>query len=130
MPLLTWKIKTAALSFGSEKTKKRMKLTLPSSVQEYGLTPLHSTLEEIGVATNLKGYSIENVTLSFSFTNAQKPDKSMVVGCTLSHTKSSLCPLFPYDRMARTLLKQAHIEEGFVEAAKKEKDVVDKKWEV
>ena len=130
VPLLTWKIKSATLSFGNEKTKKRMKLTLPSSVQEYGLTPLHGTLDELGISKQLQEYSVENVTLSFSFTNSQKPDKSLQAQCSISLTKSSLCPLFPYDRMARTLLKLAHIEQGFVEPAKKEKDDVAKKWEV
>ena len=130
VPLLTWKIKSATLSFGNEKTKKKMRLTLPSTVQEYGLTPLHSTLEDIGIMKDIKEYTIENVALSFSFTNALKADKSVQVGCTLSRTKSSLCPLFPYDRLVRKLLKQAHIEQGFVEAAKKEKDEVNKKWEV
>ncbi len=42
----------------------------------------------------------------------------------------SLCPLLPYDRMARILLKLSHIEQEFVEPAKKEKDDVAKKWEV
>ena len=130
VPLLTWKIKSATLSFGGEKAKKRMRLTLPSTAQEYGLTPLHSTLKEIGIAKQLKEYTIENVALSFSFTNALKADKSVQVGCTLSKTKSSLCPLFPYDRLARKLLKQAHIEQGFVEAVKKEKEDVNRKWEV
>ena len=130
IPLLTWKIKSATLSFGSEKTKKKMRLTLPSTAAKYGLTPLHSTLEDIGILKDIKNYSVENVALSFSFTNAQKPDKSIQVGCSLSRTKSSLCPLFPYDRLARTLLKQASIELGFVEPAKKEKDEMNKKWEV
>lgn len=130
VPLLTWKIKAATLSFGNEKTKKKMRLTLPSTAVEYGLTPLHSTLEDIGIMKDIKEYTIENVALSFSFTNVLKADKSVQVGCTLSKTKSSLCPLFPYDRLARKLLKQAHIEQGFVEVTKKEKDEVNKKWEV
>lgn len=130
IPLLTWKIKSVTLSFGNEKTKKKMKLTLPSTSAEYGLTPFHSTLEDIGIAGNLKEYAVENVALTFSFTNSQKPDKSIHVGCTLSKTKSSLCPLFPYDRYARKLLKLANIEQGFVEPAKKEKDAVAKKWEI
>jgi hypothetical protein len=130
IPLLTWKIKSATLSFGNEKTKKKMKLTFPSTIQEYGLTPLHGTLSDLGIASHLQEYTIENVTLSFSFTNSQKPDKSVQAQCSISLTKSSLCPLFPYDRMARTLLKLAHIEQGFVEPAKKEKEDVTKKWEV
>ncbi len=131
VPLLTWKIKATTLSFGgSEKSKKKMKLIIPSTPQEHGLAPLFSTLEEIGIASTIKTYGVENVSLLFSFTNAQKADKSVLVPCSISKGKSSLCPLFPYDRLARTLLKQAHIEQGFVEAVKKEKEDVTKKWEV
>lgn len=130
VPLLTWKIKSITLSFGSEKTKKKMRLTLPSSVHEYGLVPLYSTLTELTIASQIKNYTIENIALSFSFTNALKADKSVLVPCTLSRGKSSLCPLFPYDRLARTLLKQAHIEQGFVEPVKKEIENVTKKWEM
>jgi hypothetical protein len=129
-PLLTWKIKAVTLSFGNgEKTKKKMKLSLPSTVQENGLHPLFSTLDEIGITSQLQSYTIENVTLSFSFTDKAKADKSVQLSCSVSLLKSSLCPLFPYDRYARTLLKQAGIENGFIESAKKEKQDVAKKWE-
>ena len=131
VPLLTWKVKAVTLAFGgNEKQKKKMKLMIPSSPQEYGMSPLKTTLDEIGILPQIKEYKIENVALSFSFTHKEKADKSVQVPCSLSRTKSSLCPLFPYDRLARTLLKQAHIEQGFVEPAKKEKDEVTKKWEV
>lgn len=128
-PLLTWKIKAITLSFGGEKTKKKMRLSLPSTVQERGLSPLFSTLEEIQLTKQFAGYSIENVALSFSFTDKQKTDKSVNVSCSLSGNKSSLCPLFPYDRYARTLLKQAGIDGGFVEQAKKKVEEVNKKWQ-
>jgi hypothetical protein len=49
------------------------------------------------------------------------------VSCSLSNNKSSLCPLFPYDRYARTLLKQAGVDNGFVEQVKKDVEKVDKK---
>jgi hypothetical protein len=131
VPLLTWKLKATTLSFGgAEKSKKKMKLMIPSTPQEHGLAPLFSTLEEIGIASDIASYGVENVSLNFSFINSQKPDKSIPVACSLSKSKSSLCPLFPYDRLARTLLKQAGIEQGFVEPAKKEKEDVSKKWEV
>ena len=131
-PLLTWKIKAATLSFGgNEKTKKKIKLLIPSSPQEHGLAPLYGALDELGVSSIIKTCKIENVSLVFSFTNAQKPDKSILVSCSVSKVKSSLCPLFPYDRLARTLLKQAGIEQGFVEDVKKEKnDEVAKKWDL
>lgn len=131
IPLLTWKVKAVTLAFGgNEKQKKKMKLIIPSTPQEHGLAPLRTTLEEIGILSKIKEYKIENIALSFSLTNREKVDKSMLVACSLSRSKSSLCPLFPYDRMIRTLLKQAHIEQGFIEPVKKEKEDVGKKWEV
>lgn len=129
-PLLTWKIKAITLSFGSgEKTKKKMRLSLPSTVQEYGMSPLFSTLDELELTTKLQNYTIENVALSFSFTDKVKADKSANVSCSLSLTKSSLCPLFPHDRYARTLLKQAGIDGGFVENVKKKEENIAKKWQ-
>lgn len=129
-PLLTWKIKAITLSFGNgEKAKKRMRLSLPSTVQEYGLNPLFSTLEELELVQKLPHYTIENVALSFSFTDIRKADKSAQVSCTLSHTKSSLCPLFPYDRYTRTLLKGSGVDGGFIENVKKDIEKVTKKWE-
>lgn len=129
-PLLTWKIKAITLSFGDgEKTKKKMRLSLPSTVQENGLNPLFSTLDELKLTTQFQGYTIENVALSFYFSDKQKSDKSVIVSCSLSLNKSSLCPLFPYDKYARTLLKQAGIAGGFVENAKKKEEDVTKKWQ-
>ncbi len=131
VPLLTWKIKAITLAFGgNEKSKKKMKLTIPSSHQEYGMSPLRTTLDELGILSEAKQYRVDNVALNFSLSHTQKSDKSVQVSCSLSRTKSSLCPLFPYDRLVRTLLKQAHIEQGFVEPVKKEKEDVTKKWEV
>lgn len=129
VPLLTWKIKAITLSFGSgEKSKKKMRLSLPSTVQENGLHPLFSTLEELRLTKQLEEFTIENVSLSFSFTDRIKSDKSANVSCSLSSNKSSLCPLFTYDRYARTLLKLAKIDGGFIEQVKKDTEKVDKKW--
>lgn len=129
-PLLTWKIKAITLAFGhSEKTKKKMRLSLPSSVQENGLNPLFSTLEELGLTSQLQQYTIENVALSFSFIDKTKPEKSVNVSCSISTSKTSLCPLFTYDRYTRTLLKQSGIDGGFIENVKKDVEKVTKKWE-
>ena len=128
-PLLTWKIKSITVSFGSEKQRKKIRLSLPSSVQEKGLSPLFNTLEEIGITSQFSSFVVENVALSFAFSDKKNTEKSVSVGCSLSLLKSSLCPLFPYDRYARTLLKQAGIDNGFVEGTKKEKEGVTKKWE-
>ncbi len=130
-PLLTWKIKAVTFSLpGSDKQKKKLRLTLPSSPQENGLTPLFSCLEEIDLKEKFKGYTIENIALSFSFTDRTKGDKSVNVQTSVSLVKSSLCPLFFYHRYARTLLKNAQIEKGFIEVAKKEKEDMSKKWEM
>lgn len=129
-PLLNWKIKAVTFSFGSEKQKNKIRLTLPSSQQENGLHPLFTCLTELQMKGQFKHYTIENVALTLTFTDKNKADKAVNVPVTVSLVKSSLCPLFFYHRYARTLLKQAHIENGFVEAAKKEKDDASKKWEL
>ena len=129
VPLLQWKIKAVTVSFGESKAKKKLRLSLPSTPQEQGLSPLFSTLEEAKMTELFTNCAIENMTLSFSFTDINKPQKQVNVSCSLSTTKSSLLPLFPYDRYARTLLKLAHIDKGFIEKAKKEKEEVSKKWE-
>jgi hypothetical protein len=130
VPLMTWKIKGVTLSFGSEKVKKKMKLTLPSGMHEYGLSPLKNTLDELGLVTKWKEYSIDSVTLAFSFVHMQKGDKSVQTPCTISLTRASLCPLFPYDRYARSILKSSGVERGFIEAVKKDIEATNKKWEV
>jgi hypothetical protein len=130
VPLLTWKIKSATVSFGVDaKMRKRIRLTLPSTQQEYGLAPLFSCLRELDMTKQFGACTVENVALSFSFTDKHKSDKSVTVQATVSLTKASLCPLFFYHNYARTLLKQSGIRKGFVEVAKKEKDDVTKKWE-
>ena len=128
-PLLTWKIKAIVFSFGNEKQKNRIRISLPSTQQEYGLYPLFTCLEELQMKGQFKNHTIENITLSLSFTDKNKADNAVNVPVTISLVKTSLCPLFFYHRYARTLLKQAHIENGFIEAAKKEKEDVAKKWE-
>lgn len=127
--LLMWKIKAITVSIsGEEKSKKKMKLSLPSTVQEDRLNPLFSTLEELNLSKQFQQYSIENIALSFSFINKENPEKSVNVSCSLSQSKSSLCPLFQYDRYARTLLKESGIYEGFVEQVKKDVEKVGSKW--
>lgn len=129
VPLLTWKIKAITLAFGtSEKAKKKMRLSLPSTAQERGLNPLFTTLEELELTSKFPGYIIENVALSFAFTDKNKADKSVNVSCSLSLSRSSLCPLFPYDRYARALLKLSGVDGGFVENVKKDIEKVNAKW--
>ena len=127
--LLTWKIKAMTFSFGNEKQKNKIRISLPSTQQEYGLHPLFTCLEELQMKGQFKNYTIENITLSLSFTDKNKADKAVNIPVTISLSKSSLCPLFFYHRYARTLLKQAHIENGFIEAVKKEKEDMTKKWQ-
>lgn len=130
IPLLAWKVKAVTFSFGnSEKAKKKIRLSLPSSPQENGLNPLFSTLEELKLISQLENFYIENVALSFSFTDKEKSDKSVNVSCSVSLSKSSLFPLFPYDTYARKLLKQSGIYGGFVEKVKKDSVSVEKSLE-
>ncbi len=128
-PLLMWKIKAITFSFGSEQQKNKIRLSLPSSQQENGLHPLFTCLEELQMKGQFKHYTIENVVLSMTFTDKNKADKAVNVPVNISLIKSSLCPLFFYHRYARALLKQARIENGFVEAVKKVKEDVAKKWQ-
>lgn len=130
VPLLNWKIKAIAISYGDGKSKKKIRISLPSSVQENGLIPLSSAIEEIGIGNTFKSSIIENISLSFSFTDIEKSDKNVNVSCSISTTKSSLSPLFPYDRYARILLKLSGIDRGFIEKITQEKEKVEKKWEV
>jgi hypothetical protein len=131
IPLLTWKIKAVTLAFGGdEKFKKKIRITLPSSIHSHGLTPLYEVLEEIGLPADLESFAIENVSFMFSFTDKTTPDATINTACAISLLKSSLCPLFEYERLSRTLLKQSGIDEGFIEQSTKEKDEVTKKWEV
>lgn len=129
--LLTWKIKAITLSFGSgEKFRKKLRITLPSTAHENGLAPLYSTLEELKLTDSFQSFEVENATFLFSFSDKEVPDANVNVPCSVSLLKSSLCPLFTYDRLARSLLKQSGIDEGFIEQAIKEKESVTKKWEV
>lgn len=127
-PILTWKIKAVTFSFGNEKQKNKIRLTLPSSQQENGLHPLFTCLLELQLKSQFKNYTIENVSLLFSFTDKNKADSAVNIPVTISLQKTSLCPIFFYHRYGRALLKQANIENGFIEAVKKEKEDVTKKW--
>jgi hypothetical protein len=130
VPLLNWKIKSIALSVGEGKLKKKLRMTLPSSAQEFNLLPLFSTIDELAISKAFESCTVESVALAITFSKIGNSEKSVRVGCTVSPTKSSLSPLLPYDRYARTLLKQSGIDKGFVEKAVKEKDDAIKKWEV
>lgn len=129
IPLLTWKVRAVTLAYGEGKSKKKVRLTIPSTIQEYGLTPLFSTLEELGLEKTFTQSTLENITLSLSFTATHAQDKAVSVSCSLSGNKIGLSPLLPYDRYARTLLKLAGIDNGFIEKATKEKEDVAKKWQ-
>ncbi len=130
VPLMTWKVKGVSISFGQDKAKKKIKFTIPSSMHESGMTPLLTTLRDIGIEKAYKEASIDSVILGMTFVNKDKPEKSIPLNVTVSRSKSSLCSLFTYDRYARSLLKEAGIDNGFVEAVKKEKDNMEKKWEM
>lgn len=131
VPLMTWKIKGVTLSFGgSEKFRKKMKISIPSAAHEHGLSPLLTTLQDLKLKESFKTFKIENATLAFVFTDKASPDRGITVPCAVSLTKSSLCSLYPNDRYAKSILKYATIDLGFVEKAVKEKQEMEKKWEV
>ncbi len=117
--LVSWKVKTVTFAFGIDK-KKKMRLSLPSSVQEQGMAPLMTSIRELGFEQRFGSFVVEQIAFSFSFVNREKPESGIIVPCSVTSLKSSLCPLFPYDRLARTMLKQAGIYEGFIELEKKE----------
>lgn len=130
VPLLNWKIKSIALSVGEGTLKKKLRMTLPSSAQEFNLSPLFSTIDELSISKAFESCAIESVALSITLSKIGNSEKSVRVGCTISPSKSSLSPLLPYDRYVRALLKQSGIDKGFVEKVMKEKGEVIKKWEV
>lgn len=130
VPLMTWKIKSIGFAFGDGKVKNKVKLSLPSGVAEQKLTPLYSTIKELGIGEAFKKAGIESIALQFAFTHKENSEKSVKVGCTVTSLKTSLSPLLPYDRYARTLLKLSGIDKGFVEKVVKVKEEKIQKWEV
>lgn len=130
VPLLSWKVKNVTFSFGSEKVKKKIKFTLPSGTHEYGLNQLKTTLSEMRLLSEIKNCTLENINLSFTFPAIEDKNKTILVQAAISSKKTSLCPLFMHERFARSLLKQASIEKGFIEETKSAINDVKKKWEI
>jgi len=129
-PLLNWKIKSIALSFGEDVVKKKLRISLPSTKHELTLSPLFSTVRELNIEKTLVSCTIDSVALSYSFTKIGNTEKTVKVNCTVSATKASILPLLPYDRFVRSLLKQSHIDKGFQEKAVIKKEEAVNMWEV
>lgn len=120
VPLISWKVTAVTFSFGEHGgARKKVKLNIPSQKQEQGMSPLFSSLQELGIMGNLSSYTLETLTFAFSFHNKRDENKSVRVLTTLSPTKSSLCPLFLYHNYARSLLTSSGVRLGFVEKEEK-----------
>ena len=117
--LLSWKIKSLKFSFGAEKIKKRIHMALPSAQQEVGMAPLYAMLRELGLESRFSSFTIDQVALSFTFVNEEKPESSVNLRFTITPNKISLNPLFPYDRRARLFVRQVGVDLGFVEDTSK-----------
>jgi hypothetical protein len=110
-PFIKATIKSVTFSYADG--KKKLRLALPSSREYTGLQMLKETLDELGLEERFGSFDIVNMTFGFMFQNKEKQDKSVNVSCSISPTKASLCPLFEYERYAKSILKNAGIYEGF-----------------
>lgn len=110
-PFIKAKVKSVTLSYAEG--KKRLRIALPNSNEHSGMQILNETLEELGLKEKFKSFTIVNMAFSFMFQNKEKQDKSVNVSCSISPTRASLCPLFQYERYAKSILKNAGIYEGW-----------------
>lgn len=128
-PLTSWKAKGVTLSLGTKEAKKKVKVALPSKQESRGLSPLFTFYKELGIDAIIPTTDLDSISFSMYFIDQKKKEKTVHVPVTLSKTKVSLCPIYPYHAFARAILKEANMYQGFVEAEKKEKEDVTKKWE-
>jgi len=110
-PFIKAVIKSATVSYAEG--KKKLRLTLPSSREHTGMQALKETLDELGLEERFGSFDIVNMTFGFMFQNKEKQDRAVNVNCSISSTRASLCPLFEYERYAKSILKNAGIYEGF-----------------
>jgi hypothetical protein len=129
LPFTSWKIKGVTLSLGTKEAKKKIKVALPSKQESRGLSPLFTFYKELGIDAIIPTTDLDSISFSMYFIDQKKKEKTVHVPVTLSKTKVSLCPIYPYHAFARAILKEANMYQGFVEATKKEKENVTKKWE-
>lgn len=115
-PFIRASIRSATLAYADG--KKKIRLTIPSSRNHSNLSALRESMEELGLEGRFGSFAIMNMTFGFVFQNKDKQDKAVNVSCSISPNKSSLCPLFEYERYTKSILKNAGIYGGFKTAEK------------
>lgn len=110
-PFIKAHVKSVTISYADG--KKKLRLTLPSTREHSGMQALEETLGELGLTNQFGTFTIMNMVFGFMFQNKEKQDKAVNVNCSISANKSSLCPLFEYERYTKSILKNAGIYEGW-----------------
>jgi hypothetical protein len=110
-PFIKASVRSATLTYAEG--KKKLRLTLPSSREHSNMHALQETAGELGLEERISLFGIQNMTFSFMFQNKEKQDRAINVSCSISPAKASLCPLFEYERYAKSILKNANIYKGW-----------------
>ena len=110
-PFIKATMKSTTISYADG--KKKLRLSLPSTREHANMQALQETLDELGLLQKFGSFDIVNMTFGFMFQNKEQQDKAVNVSCSISPTRASLCPLFPYERYTKSILKNAGIYEGF-----------------
>ena len=110
-PFIKASIKSVTLSYAEG--KKKLRIALPNSREHANMQHLEESLEELNLKDRFGSFEIANIAFGFMFQNREKQDKSVNVSVSISPARASLCPLFEYERYAKSILKNAGIYEGF-----------------
>lgn len=110
-PFIKTSIKSATVSYAGG--GKKLRLALLSSREHSNLSALQESLGELGLEERFGTFDIVNMTFGFMFQNKENEHKAVNVSCSISRNKATLCPLFEYERYAKSILKNAGIYEGW-----------------
>ncbi|MEI6810592.1 MAG: hypothetical protein WCK60_00920 [Candidatus Nomurabacteria bacterium] len=110
-------VKSITLSYAEG--KKKLRLTLPGTNEHMNLSALKETLDDLNLIDLYSTFEIVNIGIGFIFHNKEKEDRSVNINCSLSSGRASLCPLFEYERYAKSILKNAGVYEGWKVAKEK-----------
>ena len=110
-PFIKASIRSATFAYADG--KKKLRLTIPSSREHSNLYALREILQELELEEKMSTFGIQNMSFGFIFQNKEKPEKTVSVSCSISTQKSSLCPLFEYERYAKSILKNAQVYQGW-----------------
>ena len=110
-PFIKASVRSATLAYADG--KKKIRFTLPASRDHANLAALRESVEELGLEERFGSFGVMNMSFGFIFQNKDKQDKAVNVSCSISPNKASLCPLFEYERYAKSILKNAGIYEGW-----------------